>query len=83
MRRRDEGRISLADPWILSCKERGEQPSLSVREHHQMGYLSKVAKALEAEEQPVHLFHFLFSSYFRAQSPCQHSNDSADFWFDD
>lgn len=48
-----------------------------------MGYLSKVAKALEAEEQPVHLFHFLFSSYFRAQSPCQHSKDSADFWFDD
>lgn len=48
-----------------------------------MGYLSKVVKALEAEEQPAHLFHFLFSSYFRAQSPCQHSNDSADFWFDD
>lgn len=76
-------REELVWPTPELLPEHGEQPSLSVREHCQMGCLSKVAKALETEEQSAHLCLFPFSSYFRAQSPCQHSKDSADCWIAD
>lgn len=85
------GRISLADPQSLSWEECGTGSKKSCwREHCELICLSEVAKSLEAEEQAgyhqraAYLCSFAclsFSSCFRAQSPCQCTNDNALFFF--
>lgn len=87
------GRISLADPQSLSWEECGTGSKKSCwREHCELICLSEVAKSLEAEEQAgyhqraAYLCSFAclsFSSCFRAQSPCQCTNDNALFFFSD